>query len=342
MLTVIRASLLSAICAIAAFTPTPAGAADQETLAIVKSRGYLVCGSSQGVPGFSSPDREGRWSGFDIDFCRAMAAAIFRDPSKTRYVPLSSKDRFTALQSGDVDILPRTITWMFSRDVQLGLDFTAITYYDGAGFVVPAKSGIKSAKELNGASVCLPTGTTTELAIADFARVNHITLKSVTYTSFDEAVTAYAAGRCDAFSTDISQIYAHRLKLPDPMAHVVLPEVISKEPLSPAVRQGDSRWRDIATWTHFVMVTAEELGITQANVDEMRASTNPDIRRLLGSEGNFGETLGLTNDWGYQIIKSVGNYGEVFQRNLTAVLGIERGINQLWNKGGLQYAPPLR
>jgi general L-amino acid transport system substrate-binding protein len=231
---------------------------------------------------------------------------------------------------------------MFSRDVQLGLDFTAITYYDGAGFVVPAKSGIKSAKELNGASVCLPTGTTTELAIADFARVNNITLKSVTFTSFDEAVTAYAAGRCDAFSTDISQIYAHRLKLPDPMSHIVLPEVISKEPLSPAVRQGDSRWRDIATWTHFVMVTAEELGVTQANVDEMRASTNPDIRRLLGSEGNFGETLGLTNDWGYQIIKSVGNYGEVFQRNLTAVLGIERGINQLWNKGGLQYAPPLR
>jgi len=317
-------------------------AASAQTLDKVKARGKLLCGTSQGVPGFSVPDDQGKWTGFDVEYCRAIAVAIFNDPSKIDYLPLSSKDRFAALQSGEVDVLPRTITWMFSRDVQIGLDFTAINYYDGSGFMVPSKSGLKSAKELGGASICFPTGTTTELSVADFARINKIKYEPVTFTSFDEAIQAYVSGRCDAFASDTSQLYAHRAKLPRPEDHTVLPEVISKEPLSPAVRQGDSRWRDLITWVHFVMLIAEEQGVTSANVDEMLKSTNPDIRRLLGVEGQYGEALGVKNDWGYQIIKQIGNYGEVFERTLTKRLGIARGINKQWSEGGLQYAPPLR
>jgi general L-amino acid transport system substrate-binding protein len=317
-------------------------AAEAQTLEKVKARGTLNCGTSEGVPGFSAPDSAGKWFGFDIEYCKAIAIAILNDPTKISLFPLSSKDRFTALQSSEVDVLPRTVTWMFSRDVQLGLDFTAINYYDGSGFMVPSSSGVKDAKELNGASICNPTGTTTELAVADFFRSNNLQYSPVTFTTFDEAVKAYEAGRCDAFASDISQLYSHRAKLTDPNQHAVLPNVISKEPLSPAVRQGDSRWRDIVSWVHFALVLAEEHGVTQANVEEMRSSENPDIRRLLGVEGNFGEALGLRNDWGFQIIRHIGNYGEVFERTLTKSLGIERGVNSLWKKGGLQYAPPLR
>jgi general L-amino acid transport system substrate-binding protein len=319
----------------------------QATLKGIQARGHLMCGVSQGLPGFSAPNDKGEWTGLDVDFCRALAAAIFNDPAKVTFVPLSAKDRFTALQSGDIDVLARNSTWTLSRDTALGLDFPAITFYDGQGFMVRKSLKVSSALELTGASICTQTGTTTELNAADYFHAHNMTYEMVAFATNDEAIKTYDTGengRCDAFTTDIAGLSAERLKLANPDDHVVLPEVISKEPLGPAVRHGDAQWADIVRWTHFAMITAEELGVSAATIDTMLKSPNPEVRRLLGTEGNAGEQLGLTKDWVVRIVKRVGNYGEVFERNVgkESPLGIARGQNALWTKGGLQYAPPIR
>lgn len=321
-----------------------AGVAHADTLSDVKARGVLNCGSSVSLAGFGQPDAKGEWKGLDVDFCRAMAAAIFSDASKVKFVPLSAKDRFTALQSREVDVLSRNTTWTMSRDTSLGINFGPVNYYDGQGFMVRKKLNIQDAKELNGATVCVQTGTTTELNLADFFRSNNLKYEPVVFADADATVKAYDSGRCDAFTTDSSGLYAERLKLANPADHIVLPNIISKEPLGPSWRQGDDKWGNIVKWTHYAMLTAEELGVTQANVDEMLKSTNPDVKRLLGTEGKFGDGIGLPNDWAYKIVKLVGNYGEAFERNVgeKTPLGIKRGINALWTKGGLQYAPPIR
>jgi len=319
----------------------PASAA---TLDQVKAKGYVQCGVSQGVIGYSAPNDKGEWAGFDIDFCRAIAAAIFNDPSKAKFTPLSTKDRFTALQSGEIDILTRNTTWTLDRDTKLGFNFVGTTYYDGQGFMVKKSMKINSALELSGASVCTQTGTTTELNLADYFRNNKMKYEVVAFATADETIKAYESGRCDVFTTDASQLYAQRLKFANPDDHMVLPEIISKEPLGPVVRQGDDQWFDIGKWTFFAMLNAEELGITSKNVEEMKKSSSPEIKRVLGVEGSLGEGLGLTNDWVVRIISKVGNYAEIYDRNLGAgsKLKIERGVNRLWNKGGIQYAPPIR
>jgi general L-amino acid transport system substrate-binding protein len=321
-----------------------ASAASAQTLNQVKQRGTLQCGSNTGLAGFGQPDAQGNWTGLDVDYCRAVAAAIFNDPTKVKFAPLSAKDRFTALQSGEVDLLVRNTTWTMSRDTSLGLEFAVVNYYDGQGFMVRKKLKVNSAMELSGASVCSQQGTTTELNLADFFRSNKLKYEPVIFATSDETIKAYDAGRCDVFTTDASGLYAERLKLTNPDDHVILPEIISKEPLGPSVRHGDNQWNDIVKWTHYAMLNAEELGVTKANVDEMMKSANPEIKRLLGVEGKFGEAIGLTNDWAYRIIKHVGNYGEVFEKNVGqgSRLKIARGVNALWNKGGLQYAPPIR
>jgi len=319
-------------------------AASAQTLKTIKDRGMLSCGVSQGLSGFSSPDDKGNWTGLDVDICRAIAAAIFNDPSKIKFVPLSAKDRFTALQSGEIDVLSRTTTWTLSRDTSLGANFTGVTYYDGQGFLVKKSLKVNSALELNSASVCVATGTTTELNLADYFKGNNMKYEVIAFGTNDETVKAYESGRCDVFTTDVSGLYADRLKLANPADHVVLPEVISKEPLGPMVRHGDDQWFDIVKWTLYAMITAEELGVTQKNVDEMAKSDKPEMKRVFGTDGNLGEQLGLTKDWVLRIVKAVGNYGESFDRNVGAgsKLGIARGLNQLWSKGGIQYAPPIR
>jgi general L-amino acid transport system substrate-binding protein len=319
-------------------------AASAQTLKTVKDRGMLSCGVSQGLPGFSAPDDKGNWTGLDVDICRALAAAIFNDPTKIKFVPLSAKDRFTALQSGEIDVLSRNTTWTLSRDTTLGANFTGVTYYDGQGFLVKKSLKVNSALELNSASVCVQTGTTTEQNLADYFKSNNMKYEVIAFGTNDEAVKAYESGRCDVFTNDVSGLYADRLKLASPADHVVLPEVISKEPLGPMVRHGDDQWFDLVKWTLYAMVDAEELGITSKNVDELAKSDKPELRRVFGIDGNFGESLGVTKDWVSQIIKAVGNYGESFDRNVGAgsKLQIARGINQLWNKGGIQYAPPIR
>lgn len=319
-------------------------AASAGTLDQVKTRGQLICGVGTGLNGFSMPDDKGAWTGIDVDFCRGIAAAIFNDVTKIKFVALNAKDRFTALQTGEVDVLSRNGTWTHSRETQLGLLWATINYYDGQGFMVRKKLNVASALELNGASVCVQQGTTTELNLADFFRANNLKYEPVIFKEADETLKAYDTGRCDAFTTDASGLYAERLKLNNQDEHVVLPEIISKEPLGAAVRQGDDQWFNLVRWTHFAMVSAEEQGVTSKNVDEKLASTNPDTKRLLGAEGEFGKYMGLTNDWAYRIIKLTGNYGEIFDRNLgdSSKLKIKRGINALWTKGGLQYAPPIR
>jgi general L-amino acid transport system substrate-binding protein len=319
-------------------------AASAQTLNAVKSRGMLNCGSNTGLAGFGQPDAQGSWTGLDVDLCRAIAAAALNDPGKVKFVPLTAKDRFTALQSGDVDVLVRNTTWTSSRDTSLGMNFTGINYFDGQGFIVRKQLKVNSALELNDAAVCVQQGTTTELNLADYFRANKMRLKTVTFATLDEAVKAYDSSRCDSYTTDASGLYAARLKLTKADDHIVLPEIISKEPLGPAVRHGDDQWFDIVRWTHYAMLTAEEFGVTKANVDEMMKSDHPEIKRLLGTDGNYGEQLGLTKDWAYRIVKHVGNYGEVFERNVgqASPLKIARGLNGLWTKGGLQYAPPIR
>src|SRR6266480_5641002 len=318
--------------------------ASAQTLKAVKDRGSLICGVSQGIPGFSNPDDKGNWTGLDVDLCRAIAAAVFNDATKIKFVPLSAKDRFTALQSGEIDVLSRNTTWTLSRDTSLGANFTGVTYYDGQGFMVKKSLKVNSALELNSASVCVATGTTTELNLADYFKGNNMKYEVIAFATADEAIKAYESGRCDVFTTDVSGLYAERLKLANPADHAVLPEVISKEPLGPMVRHGDDQWFDVVKWTLFAMVDAEELGVTQKNVDDMAKSDKPELKRLFGTDGNFGEQLGVTKDWVSRIVKAVGNYGESFDRNVGAgsKLGIARGLNQLWNKGGIQYAPPIR
>ena len=320
-----------------------AGAVSAQTLKTVRERGALLCGVSQGLPGFSTPDDRGNWTGLDVDLCRAISAAIFNDASKVKYTPLSAKDRFTALQSGEIDVLSRNSTWTLSRDSSLGLNFAGVNYYDGQGFMVRKTLKVNSALELNGASVCTQTGTTTELNLADYFRTNNMKYEVIAFGTADEALKAYDGGRCDVFTSDVSQLYAIRLKLTNPADHVILPEIISKEPLGPVVRHGDDQWFDIVKWVNFAMLDAEELGVSSKTIDAAMKSDKPDVRRLLGVEGNYGEQLGLTKDWVARIVRLVGNYGEVFDRNVGSgsKLNIERGLNKLWNKGGIQYAPPI-
>jgi len=321
-----------------------AGAVTAGTLDDVKAKGHIQCGVSQGLPGFSNADAQGNWTGLDVDFCRAVAAAVFGDASKVKFTPLSSKERFTALQSGEIDLLSRNTTWTATRDTALGLNFAGVNYYDGQGFMVRKSLGVTSALQLGGAAVCTNTGTTTELNVADYFRANNMKFEVVAFEKADEVVGAYDKGRCDVYTTDQSGLYAQRLKLSNVNDHIVLPEIISKEPLGPVVRQGDDGWFNIIRWTHNAMLNAEEMGVTSANVDEMTKSKNPAVLRLVGKEGSFGENLGLGNDWSYNIIKQVGNYAESFERNVgpKTPLGISRGLNALWSKGGIQYAPPIR
>ncbi|SIS82130.1 amino acid ABC transporter substrate-binding protein, PAAT family [Neptunomonas antarctica] len=314
------------------------------TLNIVKERGVVQCGVTTGLAGFSNPDEKGQWAGLDVDVCRAVAAATLGDATKVKFIPLTAKERFTALQSGEIDILSRNTTWTQTRDTQLGLNFAGVNYYDGQGFMVSKKLGVKSAKELDGAAFCIQAGTTTELNLADYFRMNGMSYSPVVFDTSDQTVKGFEAGRCDAITSDQSQLYALRIKLVDPEAAMVLPEVISKEPLGPVVRQGDDEWFNVVKWTHNAMLNAEEMGVTSANTDEMLKSANPNVRRLLGLEGPKGTGLNLNDDWAYQIIKQVGNYGEVFDRNVgkDSPLQVSRGINALWSDGGLQYAPPMR
>ena len=336
-----RVSLVVTLALAAGLTTQAASA---QTLKTVKDRGQLSCGVSQGLPGFSTPDDKGNWTGLDVDICRAIAAAIFNDATKIKFVPLSAKDRFTALQSGEIDVLSRNTTWTLSRDTSLGANFTGVTYYDGQGFLVKKSLKVNSALELNSASVCVQTGTTTEQNLADYFKGNNMKYEVIAFASADETVKAYESGRCDVFTSDVSQLYAERLKLANPADHVVLPEVISKEPLGPMVRHGDDQWFDIVKWTLYAMVGAEELGVNQKNVEEMAKSDKPELKRAMGTDGNLGEQLGLTKDWIIRIVKAVGNYGESFERNVGSgsKLGIARGLNNLWSKGGIQYAPPIR
>jgi general L-amino acid transport system substrate-binding protein len=337
--------MLSALGVVAALAVTAnVAVAASSTMENVKKRGQLICGVNTGLAGFSAPDDKGVWKGFDVDYCRAMSAAVFGDPDKVTYKPLTGKTRFPALQSGEIDILSRNTTWTFKRDVNLGFEFVGVTYYDGQGFIARKDLGVKSAKELNDASVCIQTGTTTELNLADFFRTNKMKFKSVVVEDATEARQAYAANRCDVYTTDRSGLAAQRSVLKDPNAHVILPEIISKEPLGPVVRHGDNVWGDIARWVRNALIVAEELGVTQANVDQMKTANNPEIKRLLGTEGDFGSMLGLSKDWAYNVIKSVGNYGEIYNRHIgpkTAV-GLARGVNNLWTENGILYAAPFR
>jgi general L-amino acid transport system substrate-binding protein len=340
-------ALLGVVFFVAAAVPGPASAG---TLDQVRARGALVCGVNVGLAGFGLPDDHGVWRGFDIDYCRAVAAAIFGDGDRIKFTPLSGKDRFTALQSGEVDLLSRNTTWTQSREVGQGLLFVGINYFDGQAFLVrkpPGQKlarGLKSARDLGGASICVQQGTTTELNLADYFRRSGITAETVVFTGGDEALKAYESGRCDAYTTDGSALYAQRLKLDVPDDHEVLGEPISKEPFGPVVRQGDDRWFNLVKWTHFALLDAEELGVTSANVESFRGSDNPEIRRLLGAEGDFGAGLGLSADWVVRILKATGNYGEIFARNLgdASALKIPRGLNAQWRDGGLHYAPPVR
>ncbi|WP_425483183.1 amino acid ABC transporter substrate-binding protein [Chelativorans alearense] len=335
----IKALLGSAVIALAA---VPASGA---TLDDVKNRDALRCGVNTGLPGFASQNDQGEWQGLDVDYCKAVAAAVFEgDGSKVQYSPLSAVQRFPALQNNEVDLLARNTTWTMNRDTALGLNFAGVNYYDGQGFMVREELNVTSALQLSGATVCVQSGTTTELNLTDYFRANNMEFNPVVIESQSDVNAAYEQGRCDVLTTDASGLYATRLELANPEEHVVLPEIISKEPLGPVVRQGDEQWFDIVKWVHFGLLNAEELGVTQDNVDEMVNSDDPNIRRLLGTDGTFGQDIGLSNDWMVNVIKAVGNYGEIFERNVgpDTPLRIQRGQNELWTKGGLQYAPPVR
>ena len=330
---------MAAALAAAVFVST---AHAQSTLDAVKGKGFVQCGVNTGLAGFSQPDSKGVWKGIDVDLCRAIAAAVFGDANKVRYTPLTAQQRFTALQSGEVDVLARNTTWTITRDTSLGLNFVGVNFYDGQGFMVPKKLNVKSAKQLNGATICVQPGTTTELNLADYFRANRMTFKPVVIEKLEEVTNAYFSGRCDVFTTDVSGLVSVRgSRAPKPDEHVILPEVISKEPLGPAVRHGDDRWFDVVKWTLFAMIEAEEMGLTTKTIDQALASKDPAVQRFVGASGDIGKMLGLDNRWSFNIVKQVGNYGESFEANLKP-LGFERGINALWNQGGLMYAPPIR
>jgi len=321
-----------------------ASVSSADTLDSIKKNGVLQCGVSTGISGFSSTDSNGKWVGLDVDMCKAVASAVFGDASKVKYVPLTAKERLTALQNGEIDLLSRSTTWTHTRDTSLGLNFAGVNYYDGQGFLVSKDIGVTSAKELDGATVCIQAGTTTELNLTDYFKANKMTYKPITYDTSGQTIEGFKSGRCDVVTSDASQLYGLKLKVKNPNAVMVLPEIISKEPLGPVVRQGDDKWFNIVKWSHIAMLNAEELGITQANVDSMLKSKNPNIKRLLGVSGKAGENLGLDAKWAYNIIKNVGNYGESFDKNVGkgSPLKIDRGLNKLWTNGGLQYGAPIR
>ncbi len=319
-----------------------ANAHGQSTLDAVKSKGFVQCGVNTGLAGFSQPDSKGVWRGIDVDVCRAVAAAVFGDANKVRYTPLTAQQRFTALQSGEVDLLSRNTTWTITRDTSLGLNFVGVNFYDGQGFMVPKKLGVKSATQLNGATVCVQPGTTTELNLADYFRASKMSFKPVVIEKLEEVLNAYFSGRCDVFTTDVSGLVSVRgSRAQNPADHVILPEVISKEPLGPAVRHGDDKWFDVVKWSLFATIEAEEMGLTSKTIEPALASKDPAVQRFVGASGDIGKMLGLDNRWAYNIVKQVGNYGESFDAHLKP-LGFERGINRLWTQGGLMYAPPIR
>jgi general L-amino acid transport system substrate-binding protein len=328
-----------------AATALLAGYASAGTLEDVKARGELICGVNVGLTGFGQPDASGNYQGFDVAICKAVAAAVLGDPSKVKYVPTTGETRFTALASGEVDVLVRNSTWTYSRDTDLKFDFVAVNYYDGQGFMVKKDLGVSSAKELNGATICIQTGTTTELNLADFFKTNNITYTPVTIQDDAEGQRQYLAGACDAYTTDASGLAAIRATLPDAENHIVLPEIISKEPLGPVVRHGDNNWGDIVRWTFYALVAAEEYGVTSANVNDIGNTTqNPEVKRMLGTEGELGKMMGLDQDWAKRAIAASGNYGEIFAANIgeSTPIGLARGLNALWTQGGLMYAPPFR
>ena len=339
-------TLLAAACTSAVLGMTTLPAQAGKTIDTIKARGQLVCGVNTGLAGFAAADSQGNWSGLDVDYCKAVAAALLGDASKVKYVPLNAQQRFTALQSGEIDLLSRNTTWTLTRDASLGMHFVGVTYYDGQGFMVPAKGKIKNAKQLKGATVCVQSGTTTEKNLTDFSRANNLAIKPVVFEKQEASTSAYFTGRCQAFTTDASGLASIRNKEAKvPAEHLILPELISKEPLGPSVRRGDDEFFAVTKWVLFALLEAEEYGITQANVDAMKAKTDdPVIGRILGGTEDTGKLLGLDKDWAARAIKATGNYGEIFERNVgpTSPLALPRGINKLWNKGGIQYAPPIR
>ena len=314
------------------------------TLESVKEKGHLQCGVTSGLPGFSQPDDKGNWTGIDVDTCRAVAAAIFGDAQAVEFTPLTAKERFTALQSGEIDMLSRNTTWTLTRDASLGLNFTGTNYYDGQGFLIKKELGVNDATELNGATICIQAGTTTELNLSDYFRAKGMEYQPIVFDTSEQTVQGFAAGRCDVLTSDRSQLAALRSKLTDPSSAEILPNTISKEPLGPVVRQGDDQWFNIVKWVLNAQINAEELGITSDNVEEMVKSDNPNIQRLLGTDGDMGAKLGLPADFGQKVVKQVGNYGEMYNRNVgpDTPLGLDRGLNALWTEGGILYAPPLR
>lgn len=340
----LRSAAALLVLALSMLAAQLASAANGQVLKAVKDRGTLNCGVSEGLYGFSARDNNGNWNGFDVDLCRAIAAAIFNDTSKVAYFPLDAGRRFEALQSGSIDVLSRNTTWTMSREVELGLVFAATNFYDGQGFIVRRAMNKDTALDLDGAKVCVQTGTTTELNLADYFRANKMKYEAISSTSLEGAIKGYDSGQCNVLTADGSALFAVRLLLTKPDEHIILPDVISKEPLGPVVRQDDMQWFNIVKWVHFALVNAEELGVTSKNIDEALKSENPDIRRLVGTEGNYGERTGLGKDWAANAIRLVGNYGEVYERTVGvgSALGIPRGINQLWSKGGILYAPPIR
>lgn len=331
------AGLLLPLAARAQVTPGP-------TIANIRAKGYLDCGANPGSPGFGVPDSRGEHRGMDPDFCRAIAAAVLGDPTKVRFTVLTSQSRIPSLQSGQVDIVARTFTWTMAREAASGLQFGPITFHDGQGFIVRRAAGIERAAQLDGATICVSAGSTNELNLADWARTNRLSIRPLVFESNEDTRKAYASGRCDSYTLDASQLAGFRSSFADPNEHVILPEIISKEPLAPAVRKGDAQWYDAMRWTIYALILAEELGVTQANAEAMLESPNPDIRRLLGVTGDFGLSMSLDRRWAYNAIRAVGNYGEIFERHLgeRTPVGLKRGVNALWNRGGILYAPPIR
>ncbi|MCP3459344.1 amino acid ABC transporter substrate-binding protein [Bradyrhizobium sp. CCGUVB23] len=337
-----RSVVLAAAIIAVLITNTPPGNA--QTLKAIQERGTLNCGVGQGLLGFSSQDDQNNWTGLDVDICRAIAASVIGDPAKVTFTPLDAATRFPALQSGKIDVLSRNSTWTMSRETSLGLMFAGVAYYDGQGFLVRRENGVDTALQLSGKTVCTQTGTTSELNLVDYFRANDMSLKTLAVGTAEESRKAYEDRKCDVLTSDVSQLYAERLKLATPNSHVILPEVISKEPLGPAVRQGDDQWFNLVKWTLYALINAEELGVKSANIDDALKSSDPNVRRLVGIEGEFGQQLGLSNDWAVRALRATGNYGEIYERNVgtQSPLSIPRGLNALWTKGGIQYAPPVR